>query len=341
MIETFWLVLGYGCNNRCGGCYASPGGFSTKKMNSTFAKDTMEILRGGGVENCLLIGGEPTLYPYLEDILSFGTGIGLKMIIVSNGRKFKNIDLTKRLFENGLEKVVVSLNGADSSVHDKLTGRHKSFAETAKGIENCAKIGKVSTLTTICRINADKIIETMKFAVNLGAAKAVLNCSVPVVSDNGVNAEHSLEPDLLAKVVEKVIVEANKQDIPFQINATFPLCLMEQSVLFSALKEDQLSVGCHMYRGKGVVFDPFGNILPCTHFVDFPIFENIYSKGGDFKIKDNFWMLWKSPKSEAGKFRKDLWRYPVERCQECESWGACVGGCPLLWSYYDPAEYIK
>ena len=47
----------------------------------------MEEMKRCNAEHCLLIGGEPTLYPRLLDLISFGTKIGLKMKLVSNGEE--------------------------------------------------------------------------------------------------------------------------------------------------------------------------------------------------------------------------------------------------------------
>jgi len=95
-----------------------------------------------------------------------------------------------------------------------------------------------------------------------------------------------------------------------------------------------------MYRGKGVVFDPYGNILPCTHFGDAPLFENNSKQAQEVFMGDKFWTFWNNKNSPAGKFREALWQFPTEKCKNCDMWGACIGGCPLLWSHFDPRDYI-
>ncbi|MBU0466051.1 MAG: radical SAM protein [Nanoarchaeota archaeon] len=339
MITTFWLVLGYTCNNRCPQCYAAPRGFPNKWMNPVFAKEVMTTLRGRGVRTCLLIGGEPTFYPNLTEIISFGSRIGLKMIIVSNGRRFKNKGFAKQLFTAGLDRAVISLEGATSSVHNALTGRN-SFNETTNGIRVCSEIGRVNTLTTICRGNSHQIVETIELAYRLGGGKAVLNCAIPTISKNFVTAGQSLNPLEFADVVDQAFWELKEKNIPFQLNATFPLCLLRRETLLEALRLDWLSVGCHMYRGKGVVFDPEENILPCTHFSEMPLIENATGDNGNLKLEENFWKIWEDPDGVAGEFRSALWRYPAKRCVDCEYWGGCIGGCPLLWTYFDPSEFI-
>lgn len=339
MLNTFWLVLGYACNNRCLHCYAAPSGFRRIWMDTFFAKEVIEILKKEA-KSCILIGGEPTLYPHLIEIISFGAAVGLKMIIVTNGRKLKDRNFTKDLFSAGLDRAVISLEGTNQRSHNLITGR-KSFNDTIAGIETCAGIGKVNTLTTICRNNSSEIFEIIRLAYKLGANKAVLNCAIPVFDKNQISASYCLNPAELAELVNRVFSQAVGESLPFQINATFPLCLLKEKVLEEALERDWISVGCHMYRGKGVVFDPDGNILPCTHFSEKPLFRNTIGVNKGFSLKEEFYRIWNSQKSVAGIFRSTLWRYPAKSCAKCKYWGACVGGCPLLWTYFDPTVFIN
>lgn len=339
MITTFWLVLGYACNNRCPHCYAAPSGFSSKWLNTLFAKEVMVTLKRKDAKTCLLIGGEPTLYPNLTELISFGSGIGLKMVIVSNGRRLKDKQFAEQLFTTGLDRAVISLEGATENVHNFLTGC-ESFNDTINGIRVCAEIGQVNTLTTICKDNSHQILEIVKFAYQLGAKKAVLNCAIPTIALDTVIGEQSLSPTELAKVIDEVFWKLKEENLSFQLNATFPLCLLRRETLLEAFKLDWISVGCHMYRGKGVVFDPEGNILPCTHFSEMPLIENTMGDDGHFKLKEDFYKIWDDCSSVVGKFRAALWRYPAKKCERCEYWGGCVGGCPLLWTYFDPVAFI-
>lgn len=339
MINTFWLVLGYGCNNRCKHCYAEVSREYPKKwMEIPYAKDVMITLKKQA-KTCLLIGGEPTLFPDLAELISFGAGIGLKMVIVSNGRKFSNKEFAKNIFAMGLDRAVISLEGADSKTHNLITGC-ESFGDTVSGIKNCANLGKVNTLTTICKNNRHQIFDTIKFARKLGAEKIVLNCALPAIGKENISAEFCLNPFELSEAVEEVFHKARTENIPFQLNATFPLCLLPEAVLEEAFKMEWISVGCHMYRGKGVVFDPSGNILPCTHFSEAPIIKNTLTNDGRFSLKEEFFAIWENPQNTVGNFRSKLWRYPAHKCEGCKYWGGCIGGCPLLWSYFNPLTFV-
>lgn len=339
MISDFWLVLGYDCNNRCRHCYASSSGFSSEWMPLSFGKEIMAVLKKEGAETCLLLGGEPTLYPDLINLVSFGAETGLEMIVISNGRLFKDKNFTKHLFSAGLSRVVVSLVGADEKIHNRIT-RSSGFTETIDGISSCVESGQVNALITISRENSRQIVDTIKFAYSLGVGQVILNCAIPILGKASAVANQSLNPAEVASVIDKVFAFAKKDNFSFRVNATFPLCLLEKDVLREMLSLGWLSVGCHMYRGEGVVFDPVGNILPCTHFSEFPLASKARGLSEDFLFKDGFSVAWEDPLGEAAVFRSNLWKYPARKCASCEYWGGCVGGCPLFWTFFEPEEYI-
>lgn len=341
MINTFWLVLGYSCNNDCKYCYASPSSNKKAWMPLSYAKDVILTLKKGGAEECLLIGGEPTLYPHIENLISFGSNVGLRMIIITNGRRFSSSNFAKRLFSSGLEKAVISLVSSNKERHDFLTRNKGSFNETTEGIKNCSDIGKVSTLTTICKSNYYKLFDLLKFSYNLGVQKVAFNYAMPVMYEDKVSAEETLDLSKVTKVISDLFKQTKDANLSFHLNVTFPLCLLEKEVLNEMLELGWLSTGCQMYRGSGVAFDAEGNVLPCTHFSDAPLIEKTLNKNDRFSLKDNFFQIWEDSEYSPMKFRKKLWRYPAQECRDCEYWGGCIGGCPLLWLIFNPKTFIK
>ncbi|MFH1583300.1 MAG: radical SAM protein [Candidatus Falkowbacteria bacterium] len=339
MISDFWLVLGYDCNNRCRHCYASPSGFLSEWMPLSFGKGVMKTLKNEGAKTCLLLGGEPTLYPNLIDLVSFGAKVGLEMVVISNGRFFKDEVFTRRLFSVGLNRVIVSLVGADEKTHNRIT-RSNGFVEMATGISSCADNGRVNALITISKENSYQVVDTIKLAYSLGAGQVVLNCAIPIAGRDIIVAGQSLNPAEVASVIDRVFTVAKRDNFSFRVNATFPLCLLGRETLKEMLSLGWLSVGCHMYRGEGVVFDPTGNVLPCTHFSEFPFITKAKGSSEEFLFQDGFSKVWENPLSEAAIFRSALWKYPARKCAGCEYWGGCVGGCPLFWLFFEPEEYI-
>jgi radical SAM protein with 4Fe4S-binding SPASM domain len=342
MISDFWLILGYKCNNRCKHCYAKQKSFSGKWMDIDYAYEVIETLVEIKAKNCLLIGGEPTLYKKLIQLIEFGSDKGLNMILISNGRKLKNFSYTESLYKAGLSRAVISIEGSDDIMHNYITGCN-SYNDTLKGIEISSKIGKVSTLTTICEINHRKLIEIAESAYACGAERTVFNFEIPDTDfafPQSYNDADAFNPIQMAHAAQSAYLQAQKQKMPIYINCTIPACLFDRDVFNDMLKNRAVSLGCHMYTGKGVAFDSEKNILPCTHFA------NAYLVNGKSEIKKlllkrDFADYWQNELGSAEKFRSMLWKYPSLKCENCEFWGGCIGGCPLLWGKFDPHKFIE
>jgi radical SAM protein with 4Fe4S-binding SPASM domain len=104
-------------------------------------------------------------------------------------------------------------------------------------------------------------------------------------------------------------------------------------------KNQALSYGCHILFGFNFVLDPNGDVLPCVHFSNYPIF-NVY-ENGKVMSADRFREKYNNPNGENQRFRKELRRYPSEKCKNDGCWGPCTGGCSVFWLKYDPSKEIK
>jgi len=197
----------------------------------------------------------------------------------------------------------------------------------------------VTTLTTISKLNAGDLFGLAKTLRAVGVNDTAYNCAIPSIGHNGVRADFTLSPLGTAQKIEETYCLCREASIRVNFNGTVPICLISSEILQAMLDDNSISVGCQMYHGKGVAFDCFGNILPCTHFADFPLFTDAMSAKGEFLLKEKFIGMWEKGEL-ANKFRDELWQYPFPACEDCQYWGGCIGGCPLLWSHYDPIECI-
>lgn len=341
MITDFWLILGYGCNNRCIHCYAKQKNFKSEWMDINFAFEALETLVAMGAKNCLLIGGEPTLYKKLPSLIKHGDDNGLNMILISNGRKLKDYKYTESLYRAGLNRIIISIEGKDAFTHNFITGCN-SFKETLEGIKTCSAIGRVNSLTTICQFNHEQIIEIAELSRQNGAEKTVFNFEIPSTnfSDAGNRSIVSFNPEQMARAAESAYLIAKKRNMQIYINCTIPACLFDGDIFKDMLDNRAISLGCHMYNGKGVAFDAEKNILPCTHFADAYLEKRKSEEYDQLSLKRDFIAYWHDKESSAGKFRSALWKYPNIKCETCEFWGGCIGGCPLLWGKFDPDKFI-
>ena len=87
------------------------------------------------------------------------------------------------------------------------------------------------------------------------------------------------------------------------------------------------------------MIDYNGDILPCTHFVGFPLL-NIFENGPEIS-KEEFISQYNNPKSTPYKFRESMNKYPSDKCNDTNCDEPCGGGCPLFWIRFDPSKEIK
>ncbi len=338
-INTFWLVLNYICNNRCFGCYAQGSNFTDQSMKFDYAFNIIKMMKEIGAKDCLFIGGEPTLYPDLKELIFLGKETGIEFKLVTNGRKLADFHYLKALIDVGLKHASISIEGANSETHNRIT-RTKSFDEVMKGIENGLSLGlSFNTLLTINKSNFNELVQLAEMLHNEGVKNILYNIGLPS-SDSGENIdEFVLSPNDAAKVIENTYLDLKTKGIKVKFFGTIPLCLFDQDLLEEMISTDHISNGvhCHIFYGTGVVFEPNGNVLPCTHFVGHPLFN---LKDEDISDSEKFLEIWKGSKGIHGTFRSAIWQYPSEKCKNCTYWGKCIGGCPFLWSYFNPDEII-
>ncbi len=342
--SAFWMVINYVCNNRCLYCYAAEGrrlpDQSQDLMGFDYAAEVMEEMKRCGAKECLLIGGEPTMYSKLSELVRFGTKLGLEMTLVSNGRKFADRRFVTELKEAGLAHASVSIEGATANKHDKIT-QSTSFEESCEGLKNLiSESVSCNSVLTVSLLNTSEIVPLARLVHGFGTKNILYNLSLPSIGKDGVENCHSPNPQQYADLISEAYLQLKKEGISVGFYATVPLCLFDQQVLGQMM--DDKAIGrnchCHIFHGTGVAFEPNGNILPCTHFVNAPIF-NAKGPDGHFVYKGSFDREWEEGTAHK-KFIETVWKYPTEHCKSCSLWGKCVGGCPLLWLEFNPKDFI-
>ncbi len=343
---TAWIVTNYGCNNRCFYCYAADA-CNTSRINNDeildydYALDVIRELKWNDIQNILLIGGEPTLYPQLIPLIEYGHKLKIQMKLVSNGRKLSDINFVIRLRNAGLVHSSVSIEAAEKDKHNSIT-QSSSFEESLQGLVNLIQTGiSCNSIMTISNLNIDEIIPTARLVHKIKVPNILYNFSLPSIQDNGeISDSFSVDPKEYAKVIEKAYYQLKKEGIKIAFFATLPLCFFSEDTL-NDMKEDQ-TIGrdyyCHIYYGTGIVFEPNGNVLPCTHFVNSPLF-NAKNKKGKFIYSGTL-----AEELEEGihkKFINEAWYYPDRACNGYKHWGKCFGGCPFIWMKYKPNGQLE
>lgn len=113
--NVVWLPLTYRCNNRCIWCYANSDDYASvqnKILPLSEQDEILTLLHELKIPRVILIGGEPTLYPEVEKLIEKISKRRIKIGMVSNGRRFKDIAFSSCLKESGLTSVTFSIEGS-------------------------------------------------------------------------------------------------------------------------------------------------------------------------------------------------------------------------------------
>jgi len=137
--RSAWLSITYDCNNRCIWCYAASPFRDVRKnvMPREMLDNCRKLLKDLGIEKITLIGGEPTMYKGIEEVIATSKEMGFNVGMVSNGRKFSSKRFTKKIKESGLDRLTISIEGSNCEMHDKITQVPGSFEQSIRGIDNC------------------------------------------------------------------------------------------------------------------------------------------------------------------------------------------------------------
>jgi radical SAM protein with 4Fe4S-binding SPASM domain len=176
------------CNLHCLHCHqASSSSLQQKELTTNEAFKIIDNLSNAGLSILTFSGGEPLIRKDIYDLIQRATKNGIYCTIASNGILMKP-ETVKKLYNAGIKRVEIGLDGAQPKTHDFLRNKKGSFKATIKGIQNCVKnnyFEEVAITTTLYKSNAVEISQIVNLAESLGATRFYLNRLIP--AGRGVN----------------------------------------------------------------------------------------------------------------------------------------------------------
>jgi len=175
------------CNQSCAHCYLDAGALSRRSGDELTTDEVCSLLADVAEFDdgtmVVLTGGEPLLRLDLEDIVAHGAGLGLAIVVGTNGMM-----LTERrvasLRRAGLLGVGISIDSLHAGKHDLFRGKPGSWAKSMAGIEQCRHQDLSFQLHfSVTNDNADEISAMIGFASESGAR--VLNVFFLVCTGRG------------------------------------------------------------------------------------------------------------------------------------------------------------
>ncbi|HIJ91132.1 MAG: radical SAM protein [Desulfobulbaceae bacterium] len=311
------------CNLKCVHCRSSSG--LEAKGHPDFslaeAKRVLDDIAAYSKPVMVLSGGEPLLRPDVFEIANYGTSLGLRMCLATNGTLVTQ-EICDRIKDAGIRMVSLSLDGASAQVHDNFRNQPGAFAGTL----NAAKLFRENGISflinsSFTKRNQDEIPKIYQLAKELGATAWYMFMIVPTGRGEDIMDELIAPDDYEKLLVWHYEMEKGEKDILVR-----PTCAPNYyRVVLQQAKEQgddferrtlQFSTG----GSKGCLagqlislIDVDGNVLPCSYF---PM------AAGNIREK-SFKDIWE--KSELFHDLRNFKAYKG-RCGSCEYVNVC-GGC--------------
>jgi len=161
------------CNLRCAHCYldaatlehGSDGELTTEEV----CRLLDEIAQHSSETMVVLTGGEPLIRRDLETLLEYGSGLGLFMVVGSNGVLLKD-KRVQSLKAAGAMGIGISLDSLDPEQHNQFRGSPRAWQKTLAGMESCRRHGLAFQIHfSVTEANAHEIQAMIDFARASGA----------------------------------------------------------------------------------------------------------------------------------------------------------------------------
>jgi radical SAM protein with 4Fe4S-binding SPASM domain len=295
------------CNLKCAHCYINA---DEKKNIDELGTDAAKLLihQIAEVSKPLLIlsGGEPLLRKDIFELIRYGTELGLKMAVGSNGMLIDDV-AAQRLKDAGVTTVSISLDSNVPALHDQfrgVTGSWQRAVEAIKALKRNAIVVQVNT--TVTQQNYNQIGDIFALAEKLGAENFHLFFLVP--TGRGARIE-----DITPDMYEKMITSSLSKIMQYNLNVK-PSCAPQ----FMRIAQETGIDMTRWVRGcmAGLYYCriyPTGEVTPCPYL---PIaLGNIRQKS----FKD----IWFN--SEILRNLRDFKKLKG-RCGKCE-YNVVCGGC--------------
>ena len=264
-LQTIILEVTQACDHACLHCYnywnhpswhgGRLGGEGDVRPLLAHVLDQVEC------RHVTLTGGEPLLRADLPEIVSFLSGRGSAVTVISNGHRLDDAT-TENLIRRGVGLFELPLLSWRREVHDELSGCSGAFDAALAAIANIRHHGgKVVTVFVATRRNLSDLYDTLKLAFGFGADGVMLNRFNP--GGRGAGYIQDLLPSAAEMRQALEVAERARQEFHLPIACSIPI----QPCLIDMATYPHLSYGfCAAGSDRAYyTLDTAGNVRPCNH----------------------------------------------------------------------------
>ena len=300
------------CRYNCRHCRADAG-YSENEAELTTEQCEKILACVADFGKCIIIltGGEPMERSDIYELIRYGRGLGLPMVMATSGYLINDRSIV-RLKEAGILTLSFSLDGASAQTHDAFRQTKGAFDSAIRAAQTAHRAGvRFQINTTITKINIDEIVGIAELAKRLGAY--CFNPFILVPTGRGQRiADLIIDPVRYETLLNELLRLKLESKIKVRVTCGPQFARVCRQTEDARLKKDV--TGCTGGRGFGFI-SYRGDVQTCG-FLDISA-GNLIENGFDFR------KIW--TESEFLKEIRNLSGYKGN-CAICEYIALC-GGC--------------
>lgn len=191
---VFWELTAQ-CNLHCRHCRgeahedADAGELRTEEL-----LEVARHIRAAGDPILILTGGEPLVRPDFFAVAQACSALFSRVALATNGTLVDD-DTARRIQAAGIQRVSVSVDGADAATHDRFRGQPGSFEDALRGYEALRRIGMSMQINaTVTQHNEAQLEALVQLALDRAADAFHLFMLVPVGCGAEIDPSQRLNP---------------------------------------------------------------------------------------------------------------------------------------------------
>ncbi|MFH1981159.1 MAG: radical SAM protein [Pseudomonadota bacterium] len=149
------------CSFQCPYCYVPPEESFERELTPEEIRDTITQAKELGARKIIVLGGEPSIYPHLEEMIGFIRGLDLEVEMFTNGTGV-TAAVARMLKTHGV-RVVLKMNSFDEALQDRLAGKKGAYRIIHEALAHLQAAGYpaadafLAVSTVICRQNIHEL----------------------------------------------------------------------------------------------------------------------------------------------------------------------------------------
>lgn len=269
------------------------------------------------VRSIIFSGGEPLLWPWLDDAVSACAFHGLHCSLYSTGINISGDGAQKilNLKERGLKRVIFSLHSPLKKHHEEITRQIGSFDRTVTAIRTIgnSNIEREIHFVPLTR-NYKHLLKLVELAKDLGIRRISILRFVPQGRGEALKNSHEMLMQEETVDFRTLILHCRKNyDVEIRLGSPYNIMMLNTDVdCIAAWRTLSISPNGNVYP-----CDAFKNIEPCDIGLEDP-YNNILSHS----LRE----CWERS-TYLGAIRRYLTTRFGEPCSNCKELEKCKSGC--------------